>query len=63
MNTIFERFAALFVLERLVIVVFHGFDPSGRCGNFVEVEEMRVKDLVEIDVAIVAFESLSLFNS
>ena len=54
LNAILQRLAALLVFQTLVIVVFHGFNPSCRRGNLVEVEEMGVENLVEVDVAVVA---------
>ena len=51
-----------FVLIMLffLMVILDFIDPCGRGGHTVEVEETRVQDAVELDIAIVAVDNLSL---
>ena len=48
----------LFVMVFVSVVVLDGINPCGRGGHAVEVEEMGMKDAVEVHVAIVAFHNL-----
>ena len=50
------RFLFLYFVERLLYLP----DPCGRCGGLAEVEKMRVENLVEVDVAVIAFYYLGV---
>ena len=50
--------AFVLVLFVVPVVVLDGIDPCGGGGHAVEVEEVGMKDAVEVHVAIVAFHNL-----
>ena len=50
----------LFFLLIIMMNAFHLFDPFGRSGHLLHVEEMRVENLFEVNVAEVARDDLRL---
>ena len=56
----------MFVFVRIIVIVivvnhavFHATNPACRTCHFVEVEKRGGQDLVEIDIAVVAFNDVS----